>query len=116
MKTPIQIILFIALAVAVMYLMFRNDDEGWKQKAESYKTTSDSLRHIVESIHEKTIMRDSLLLIYMDALRKTQTELNKEIRKNKDTLKAYSKLQDDIIAEYCRYMEQELKQKPDICK
>ena len=117
MKTSIQTILFIVLGAAVLYLLFRNgNDDAWKKKAEAYKVASDSLKQVVESIHKKTIARDSLLLIYMDALGRTQEELNKETRKNKDTLRVYAELQADIIAEYCRYMEQELKQKPDICQ
>src|SRR6185436_17548097 len=101
----------------ISYLIYRDSsNEYWKKRIENYISVSDSLKKVTDEIDKRTKSKDSILLFYMASLDKTLEELNKETKKNKDTIRVNENKQELIISEYCRYMQQELKQKPDVCK
>ena len=111
-----MIILFAILA-GVLYLIIQDqhDDAYWESRIEHYVRVSDSLKRKVNEIDRIAVVKDSMMLIYITSLDKTLKELNKESKKNLDTIHANNEKQEIIIAEYCRYMELELKQRPEGC-
>jgi hypothetical protein len=117
MTKGVQITLFILLAGIIGYIVFRKnkDNKYWEEKIQSYKTTSDLLTKRIDSINQSTLKKDSMLLSYMVSLDKTLYELNRESSKNRDTIRVYDKKLEEVMSEYCEYMQREHKQTPQGC-
>lgn len=108
---------FVFVLMFAIILLYAKDKErdDWEKKVAHYEIVSDSLRNVAALVHAHVKSRDSILLLYMASLDRTLEELNKEARKNSTVISDNARLQESLIASYCRDMAL-LSQVPSICK
>jgi hypothetical protein len=107
--------IFVVLFAAIFLYSRGRDRNEWKHQVRHYQVVSDSLKSVIAGIHASVKQKDSLILLYMASLDQTLEELNKEAKKNMFVISVNAKVQDSLIAAYCRDMAT-LNQTPSVCK
>jgi hypothetical protein len=115
MEVIIGLFLIVAVAIGYLYYLQKDaDHKKWQKKIDRYTEIADSLGRVMIELDRTAYKKDSIILSYMESVRQSVYQLDKEAAKDKRTIDENVRKQADLLKDFCDRIE--TSHKPDFCK